>query len=106
VADEAFHQELARLRAAAGGWSYEVVLRRLSEQTPPVVLSRQTLSDWFTGKVRLPRDRKVKTDSPSCWRPRQRSDTRTTSAIPSTGGVNEGATGAQRPSSMGQLADW
>jgi TPR repeat protein len=57
VVDDPFHVELQRLRAEAGAPTYDAMIARCARQSPPVTLTKQTLSDWFTGKVKAPRDR-------------------------------------------------
>ncbi|MEU4607623.1 hypothetical protein AB0F43_31950 [Kribbella sp. NPDC023972] len=56
--DGAFVVELRRLRSAAG-LTYGSIIKRAAQQVPPIFLTAQTLSDWFRGAVKVPRDPKA-----------------------------------------------
>ncbi|MEJ1110899.1 MULTISPECIES: tetratricopeptide repeat protein [unclassified Kribbella] len=54
-----FDEELRKLRAAAGNLTYQAMINRAEQQKPPILLTKQALSDWFTGKVKIPKDEKA-----------------------------------------------
>jgi hypothetical protein len=55
---EGFHTALNQLRMAAGDPppSYDKLIRQAAAQKPPINLTKQTLSDWFNGKAKIPKD--------------------------------------------------
>jgi hypothetical protein len=59
-ADEPFSVTLQRLLEAAGSPSYSDLVEDAARESPPITLTPQTLSAWFTGKVKTPKDNRAR----------------------------------------------